>query len=54
MKASFISQSPLRRFTTLEEVAKTAAFLASDEASAITASAVNISCGLMPTVRSFK
>jgi enoyl-[acyl-carrier-protein] reductase (NADH) len=49
MKASFISQSPLRRFTTLEEVARTAVFLASDDASAITASAVNISCGLMPT-----
>ena len=35
--------------TTLEEVARTAVFLASDDASAITASAVNISCGLMPT-----
>jgi 3-oxoacyl-[acyl-carrier protein] reductase len=48
MKASFTGQAPLRRFTTLEEVAKTAVFLASDEASAITASAVNISCGMMP------
>jgi NAD(P)-dependent dehydrogenase (short-subunit alcohol dehydrogenase family) len=49
MKASFINQTPLRRFTTLEDVARTATFLASDDASAITASAVNISCGLMPT-----
>jgi NAD(P)-dependent dehydrogenase (short-subunit alcohol dehydrogenase family) len=49
MKASFTSQTPLRRFTTLEDVARTATFLASDHASAITASAVNISCGLMPT-----
>jgi len=49
MKAFFISQTPLRRFTALEEVARTAVFLASDDASAITASAVNISCGLMPT-----
>jgi 3-oxoacyl-[acyl-carrier protein] reductase len=49
VKASFISQTPLRRFTTLEDVARTATFLASDDASAITASAVNISWGLMPT-----
>jgi NAD(P)-dependent dehydrogenase (short-subunit alcohol dehydrogenase family) len=48
MKETFTSQTPLRRFTTLEDVANTAAFLASDEASAIAASAVNISCGLMP------
>jgi 3-oxoacyl-[acyl-carrier protein] reductase len=49
MKGSFISQTPLRRFTTLEEVARTATFLASDDGSAITASTVNISCGLMST-----
>lgn len=49
MQASSIGQTPLRRFTTLEDVARTATFLASDDASAITASAVNISCGLMPT-----
>ena len=49
MKAAFVSQSPLRRFTTLEDVAKAATFLASDQASSITASALNISCGLMPT-----
>jgi enoyl-[acyl-carrier-protein] reductase (NADH) len=48
MKETFTSQTPLRRFTTLEDVANTAAFLASDEASAIAASAVNISYGLMP------
>ena len=49
MKAAFLSQTPLRRFTTLDDVARTATFIASDDASAITASAVNISCGLMPT-----
>jgi NAD(P)-dependent dehydrogenase (short-subunit alcohol dehydrogenase family) len=49
LKTTLTSQIPLRRFTTLEEVANTATFLASDDASAITASAVNISCGLMPT-----
>jgi 3-oxoacyl-[acyl-carrier protein] reductase len=49
MQADFISHTPLKRFTTLEDVARTATFLASDDGSAITASAVNISCGMMPT-----
>jgi NAD(P)-dependent dehydrogenase (short-subunit alcohol dehydrogenase family) len=49
LKSDFLSQTPLRRFTTLEDVARTATFIASDEASAITATAVNISCGMMPT-----
>jgi 3-oxoacyl-[acyl-carrier protein] reductase len=38
----------LGRFPTLDEVADTAAFLASDHAGAITASTVNLSCGSLP------
>jgi 3-oxoacyl-[acyl-carrier protein] reductase len=38
----------LVRFPTLEEVAATAAFLASERAGAITAAVVNLSCGALP------
>ena len=37
----------LRRLTTLDEVARVAVFAASDQASAITATSVNLSCGLV-------
>jgi 3-oxoacyl-[acyl-carrier protein] reductase len=37
----------LRRLTTLAEVAETAAFLASDRASATTATAANLTCGMV-------
>ena len=39
----------LRRLTSLEDVANAAAFLASDRAAAITASAVNLTTGSVPT-----
>jgi 3-oxoacyl-[acyl-carrier protein] reductase len=37
----------LRRLTTLAEVAEMAAFLASDRASATTATAANLTCGMV-------
>jgi len=40
------TQTPLRRLPTLEQVARTAAFLASDDAGAMTATVANLSCGL--------
>jgi len=39
--------TPLRRLPTLAEVANVAAFMASDQASAMTATTVNLSCGLL-------
>jgi NAD(P)-dependent dehydrogenase (short-subunit alcohol dehydrogenase family) len=39
----------LNRLTSLAEVGNAAAFMASDQASAITASAANITCGSVPT-----
>jgi 3-oxoacyl-[acyl-carrier protein] reductase len=45
MLAIGAERTMLGRFPTLEEVADTAAFLASDGAGAITASVVNLSCG---------
>src|SRR5262245_45423964 len=45
MLAVGAQRTMLGRFPTLDEVADTAAFLASDRAGAITASAVNLSCG---------
>jgi NAD(P)-dependent dehydrogenase (short-subunit alcohol dehydrogenase family) len=41
------AMTPLRRLPTLAEVANVAAFMASDQASAMTATAVNLSCGLL-------
>jgi len=38
----------LRRAPRLAQVADTAAFLASDQAGAITGTIVNVSCGLVP------
>jgi len=38
----------LRRSPRLAEVAEVAAFLASDRASAMTATIVNVTCGLVP------
>ena len=38
----------LRRLTTLAEVADMAAFMASDRASATTATVANLTCGLVP------
>jgi 3-oxoacyl-[acyl-carrier protein] reductase len=42
-------KSMLNRLTSLAEVGNAAAFLASDQASAITANAANITCGSVPT-----
>jgi 3-oxoacyl-[acyl-carrier protein] reductase len=42
------SMSLLGRLPTLDEVANTAAFMASDQAGAITASVINLSCGSVP------
>lgn len=39
--------TPLRRAPRLAEVAETAAFLASDRASGMTATVANVSCGLV-------
>jgi enoyl-[acyl-carrier-protein] reductase (NADH) len=39
----------LNRLTSLSEVASVAAFMASDHASAVTASGANITCGSIPT-----
>ena len=39
------SQSALKRFVSPEEVAKTVAFLASDDAAAITGEDINVSAG---------
>lgn len=41
------AMTPLRRLPTLAEVANVAAFMASDQASAMTSTAVNLSCGLL-------
>jgi enoyl-[acyl-carrier-protein] reductase (NADH) len=45
--AMMSGMSLLRRATHLPELAETAAFLASDQARAITATIVNVSCGLV-------
>jgi 3-oxoacyl-[acyl-carrier protein] reductase len=42
------SKTMLNRLTSLAEVANTAAFIASDHASAMTASAANLTCGSVP------
>jgi 3-oxoacyl-[acyl-carrier protein] reductase len=42
-------QTMLNRLTSLADVANVAAFMASDQASAMTASAANITCGAVPT-----
>jgi 3-oxoacyl-[acyl-carrier protein] reductase len=42
------NKSMLRRLTTLREVGEVAAFLASDHASAMTGSGVNLTCGSIP------
>jgi len=39
--------NPLKRLPTLAEVANVAAFMASDQASAMTATVANLSCGLI-------
>jgi enoyl-[acyl-carrier-protein] reductase (NADH) len=39
--------NPLKRLPTLAEVANVAAFLASDQSSAMTATVANLSCGLI-------
>jgi enoyl-[acyl-carrier-protein] reductase (NADH) len=41
--------SHLNRLTSLAEVGSVAAFMASDHAAAMTATAVNLSCGQVPT-----
>jgi NAD(P)-dependent dehydrogenase (short-subunit alcohol dehydrogenase family) len=43
------AKAMLRRLTSLDEVGNAAAFLASDRASAMTATAANITCGSTPT-----
>ena len=40
----------LRRAPRLAEVAETAAFLASDRASGMTATTANVTCGLVPAI----
>ncbi len=47
-KAAIAQWAMLRRAPTLKEVADTAVFLASDEASGITGTTVNVTCGLLP------
>lgn len=42
-------QTMLNRVTSLADVANAAAFMASDQASAMTASAANLTCGAVPT-----
>jgi 3-oxoacyl-[acyl-carrier protein] reductase len=42
-------KTTLNRLTSLADVANVAAFMASDQASAMTASAANITCGSVPT-----
>jgi NAD(P)-dependent dehydrogenase (short-subunit alcohol dehydrogenase family) len=46
--AQLAGMTPLRRLPTLKEVADTAAFLVSDQASAMTATVANLSCGFLP------
>jgi 3-oxoacyl-[acyl-carrier protein] reductase len=43
------AETMLNRLTSLAEVANAAAFMASDQASAMTATAANITCGSVPT-----
>jgi 3-oxoacyl-[acyl-carrier protein] reductase len=43
------AETMLNRLTSLADVGNVAAFLASDQASAMTASAANIACGSVPT-----
>jgi 3-oxoacyl-[acyl-carrier protein] reductase len=45
MLAQAAAATPLKRLPTLDEVANTAAFLASDHAGAMTAAVANLSCG---------
>ena len=42
-------ETMLNRLTSLADVANMAAFMVSDQASAMTASAANITCGSVPT-----
>jgi 3-oxoacyl-[acyl-carrier protein] reductase len=44
-----VDKTMLRRLTSVAEVANVAAFLASDQAGAMTASAANLTCGAVPT-----
>lgn len=46
-QASMEDSTMLRRLTTLAEVAQMAAFVASDQASATTGTAINLTCGLV-------
>jgi len=41
--------SPLDRLTSLAELGRAAAFLASDQAGAMTAAGINLTCGMVPT-----
>jgi NAD(P)-dependent dehydrogenase (short-subunit alcohol dehydrogenase family) len=45
VEARMTSQAALKRFVSAEEVAKTVAFLASDDAAAITGEDINVSAG---------
>jgi NAD(P)-dependent dehydrogenase (short-subunit alcohol dehydrogenase family) len=47
LQAKLRDGTTLRRLTTLEEVANVATFVASEHASAMTATSVNLSCGLV-------
>ena len=47
MLAQAAAATPLKRLPTLDEVANTAVFLASDQAGAMTGAIANLSCGLL-------
>ncbi len=47
MLAGAVQETMLKRLPTLAEVAETAAFMASDRASAMTATVANLTCGLL-------
>lgn len=46
MKAAFVGQVPMKRMGTMEEVAKTVAFLASDDSSFITGVEIDVDGGM--------
>ena len=48
LEAEYAQQAVLKRMTMTRDVADVAAFLASDRAKSITATAINASCGLIP------
>jgi enoyl-[acyl-carrier-protein] reductase (NADH) len=47
--AWLLGSTQLNRLTSLAEVGNVAAFMASDHAAAMTATAANLTCGVVPT-----